>query len=64
MTAREVFDQAPPAILCGDLADLLGRCADDVILEFPIAPEGRPRRLDGREQVREYLGGMYSLLKI
>jgi ketosteroid isomerase-like protein len=64
VTAKEAFEQALPAILSGDLADLLGRCADDVIFEFPFAPDGRPRRLEGREQVREYLDAVNSRLKI
>ena len=64
VTAKEAFEQALPAILSGDLADLLGRCADDVIFEFPFAPDGRPRRLEGREQVCEYLDAVNSRLKI
>jgi ketosteroid isomerase-like protein len=59
-----MFEQALPAILAGDTAALLGQCADDVIFEFPFAPDGRPRRLEGREQAREYLDTVYARLKI
>jgi len=64
VTAKEIFEQALPAILSGGVADLLGRCAGDVIFEFPFAPVGRPRRLEGREQVRAYLDAVYSRLRI
>ena len=64
VSAKETFEQALPAILSGDLVDLLGRCADDVIFEFPFAPDGRPRRLEGREHIRAYLDAVYSRLKI
>jgi hypothetical protein len=59
-----MFEQALPAILAGGTADLLRQCADDVIFEFPFAPDGRPRRLEGRGQAREYLDAVYSRLKI
>ena len=46
-------------MLSGGVADLFGRYADDVIFEFPFAPDGRPRSLEGREQVRAYLDAVY-----
>jgi ketosteroid isomerase-like protein len=64
VTANEPSEQALPAILSNDPAGLLSRCADDGILQFPFAPDGRPRRLEGREQVRAYLDAVYSRLKI
>ncbi len=64
MTTKEIFEQALPAILSGDLAGLLGCCAEDVVFEFRVAPAGRPRRLEGREQVRAYLDAVYARLSI
>jgi hypothetical protein len=31
-----------------------GLYADDVVIEFPFAPQGRPRRLVGRAALREF----------
>jgi ketosteroid isomerase-like protein len=30
-------------------------CAGNVVAEFPFAPQGSPRRLEGREALYEYL---------
>jgi len=39
----------------GDLAGYLELLSDDVEVEFPFAPPGRPERLRGRESLRRYL---------
>ena len=58
--ASEVFEQALPGIQAGDLSDLLDRCADDVVFDFPFAPTDRPGRVEGRDAVREYLGPIFA----
>ena len=39
----------------GDLDGYLEVLSDDVEVEFPFAPPGRPERLCGRENLRRYL---------
>lgn len=58
--ASEIFEQAQPGIQAGDLSDLLERCTDDVVFEFPFAPADRPQRVEGRDAVREYLGPIFA----
>ena len=50
-TATEIFEQALAGIKVGDALDLISRCTEDVIFEFPFAPAGRPRRVEGRDAV-------------
>ncbi len=46
-----------------DPADsLLGLFADDVIFEFPYAPDGLPKRLDGTAALSAHLGTLGPLL--
>ena len=47
--------------------DMKGRsllCADDVVAEFPFAPEGSPRRLEGRDALYEYLRNYPSVINV
>jgi ketosteroid isomerase-like protein len=39
-------------------------CADDVVAEFPFAPQGSPRRLEGREALYEYLRKYPSVINL
>lgn len=50
-----VFAAATAAIMNGDLVGWLAHCRDDVVLEFPYAPTGRPRRVDGKPAAEDYL---------
>jgi len=59
-SASEIFEQALPGIRAGDLSDLLQRCIDDVVFEFPFAPADRPGRVEGHDAVREYLGPIFA----
>jgi ketosteroid isomerase-like protein len=58
--ASEIFEQALPGIQAGDLSDLLARCTDDVVFEFPFAPADRPGRVEGRDAVRKYLEPFFA----
>jgi hypothetical protein len=59
-TPTEVFERILAGIGAGDAHALLGRCRDDVVFEFPFAPDGRPTRLEGKQAVGEYLGSVAS----
>jgi len=50
-----VFAAATAAIFDGDVDGWLAHCRDDVVLEFPYAPAGRPRRVEGKPAVEDYL---------
>jgi uncharacterized protein len=50
-----VFAAATAAISNGDVDGWLALCRDDVVLEFPYAPTGRPRRVEGKPAVEDYL---------
>lgn len=63
-TAAEVFERAMPALRDGKLDGLLDQCTVDVVFEFPFAPSGRPRRLEGRDAVRNYLAQIYAHIHI
>jgi hypothetical protein len=39
-------------------------CADDVVAEFPFAPQGSPSRLEGREALYEYLRNYPSVINV
>ncbi|GAB7069089.1 nuclear transport factor 2 family protein [Mycobacterium hodleri] len=54
-TPGAVFAAATAAISAGDVDGWLAHCRDDVVLEFPYAPTGRPRRVEGKPAVEEYL---------
>jgi len=40
------------------------RFADEVIAEFPFAPEGSPARIEGRDALYEYLRGYPDLIDV
>ncbi len=56
-TPGAVFAAATAAISAGDVDGWLAHCRDDVVLEFPpyAPPTGRPRRVEGKPAVEEYL---------
>jgi ketosteroid isomerase-like protein len=52
--AREVFERAKQLALAKDLDGFADLFAPDGVHELPFAPPGIPRRLEGREVLREY----------
>lgn len=54
----EVFNQALPALISGDMQIWLDLCTDDVVFEFPFAPAGRPSRVEGKQALGEYLSAV------
>lgn len=50
-----VFREALSRLANQDLDGWMALCADDIVFEFPFAPDGRPKRLDGKAAVAEYM---------
>lgn len=63
-TAAEVLEQVMPAMLQGDIEELLGHCTEDVVFEFPFAPAGRPRRVEGHDAIRAYMQPIFGRMRI
>ena len=59
-TPTEIFQQILTGIGAGDPQALLGRCRDDVVFEFPFAPDGRPKKVEGKQALGEYLDAIGS----
>jgi ketosteroid isomerase-like protein len=51
------------SLAAGDLDGWLDMFAPDGIHEFPWAPEGRVRRLDGHEEMRAYLSQLHGRIE-
>lgn len=54
-TPGAVFAAATRAFTRGDIDGWLARAHDDIVVEFPYAPPGRPTSVTGKEAVGEYL---------
>lgn len=52
------FASAQQSLAAGDIDGWMSMYAPDAVHEFPWAPEGRVRRLEGREAIREYMSQM------
>lgn len=59
-SAREVFEQAKRLTLAKDLDGFADLFAPEGVHELPFAPPGLPRRLEGRETLREYFAAITS----
>ncbi|MFE0802116.1 nuclear transport factor 2 family protein [Streptomyces sp. NPDC058812] len=53
--AADLYRHGLGLLLNKDIDAWVGLWADDGVMEFPFAPEGRPRRLEGREAVAAYM---------
>jgi ketosteroid isomerase-like protein len=51
-TPREVFDRLHRFVLNYDADNQAELFASNAVWEFPFAPEGIPRRIEGREKIR------------
>jgi ketosteroid isomerase-like protein len=56
MTPYEVFELKERRVLDYDMGGQADLFAEDGVMEFPFAPPGVPRRLEGREAIRTVLG--------
>ncbi|MEU8634436.1 nuclear transport factor 2 family protein [Amycolatopsis sp. NPDC048633] len=64
MQPRELVDHALDLLLEHDMTAFAGLWAEDGILEFPFAGPGYPKRVEGRDAIREYLRDYPNLLDI
>jgi ketosteroid isomerase-like protein len=60
-SAREILGQAHERFLRRDLDGVIDLVTDDVVIENPFAPEGFPRRIEGRENVRARLTERFAV---
>ncbi|MFD7293610.1 nuclear transport factor 2 family protein [Streptomyces sp. NPDC059897] len=54
-TPTELFRHGLKLLLDKNISGWVGLWAEDGVMEFPFAPPGRPRRLNGREAVATYM---------
>jgi hypothetical protein len=64
LAAAERLRHSLDVFLAKDMEGWALLCADDVVAEFPFAPEGSPRRLEGREALYEYLRDYPSVIDV
>ena len=50
--------------LAKDMKAWAALCADDVVAEFPFAPEGSPSRFEGRDAIYAYLKDYPSFIDV
>ncbi|WP_285477920.1 nuclear transport factor 2 family protein [Amycolatopsis sp. NBRC 101858] len=61
---RDLVDQGIDLLLKHDMAGFAGLWAPDGVLEFPFAGPGCPKRVEGRDAIRDYLRDYPNLLDI
>ena len=63
MGAEEVLTQVFQTFKTGNLKALVDLLAEDMVMEFPFAPPGRPRRVEGKENIIAYNKEVMSISK-
>ena len=63
-SAVDVLRRSLDTFLAKDMKGWTDLCADDVVAEFPFAPEGSPARIEGREALYEYLRGYPAVIDV
>jgi uncharacterized protein len=64
MSPEAVFLEALSRMANHDLDGWMALCADDVVFEFPFAPSGRPKRLEGKAAVADYLSHLPGSVEV
>lgn len=54
-TADQVFRRSLELLQAKDITGWLTLCADDVVIDFPFAPDGYPSQLNGKADVAAYM---------
>ncbi|MFD8656732.1 nuclear transport factor 2 family protein [Streptomyces mirabilis] len=63
-SAVDLLRRSLDAFLAKDMKAWTDLCADDVVAEFPFAPEGAPARIEGREALFDYLRGYPDVIDV
>ncbi|MFF7476090.1 nuclear transport factor 2 family protein [Streptomyces sp. NPDC008092] len=64
LTAADLVRRSLDIFLAKDMKAWADQCDENVVVEFPFAPEGSPARLEGRAAVYEYLKGYPDLIDV
>lgn len=63
-SAGELLRHSLDLFLAKDMKGWSLLCADDVVAEFPFAPQGSPTRLEGRVALYEYLRNYPNVIDV
>jgi uncharacterized protein len=58
--ANEVLAQVFQAFTTGNIKESVDLMAEDIVMEFPFAPPGRPRFVEGKENIIAYIKEVMS----
>ncbi|MFE5030615.1 nuclear transport factor 2 family protein [Streptomyces sp. NPDC056683] len=64
LAAADLVRRSLDIFLAKDMRAWADQCDENVVVEFPFAPEGSPTRLEGRAAVHEYLKGYPDLIDV
>lgn len=63
-SAVDLLRRTLDTFLAKDMKAWTDLCAEDVVAEFPFAPEGSPARIEGREALYDYLRGYPDVIDV
>jgi len=63
-TAVDLLRRSLDTFLAKDMKGWTEMCAEDVVAEFPFAPEGSPARIEGRAALYDYLRGYPAMIDV
>jgi len=63
-TSVQLFHNSLDRFLAKDMQGWSELCAEEVVAEFPFAPEGSPARIEGRTALYEYLHNYPSFIDV
>jgi ketosteroid isomerase-like protein len=64
LAAADLLRRSLDTFLAKDMKGWADLCDENVVVEFPFAPEGSPARLEGRTAIYEYLRGYPDLIDV
>jgi len=63
-SATELFHRSIEKFRAKDMKGWAELCADDVVAEFPFAPEGTQNRFEGKEALYAYLKDYHNFINV
>jgi len=63
-TAVQLLRNSLDRFLAKDMKGWIALCDENVVAEFPFAPEGSPERIEGRDALYEYLRNYPSFIDV